>query len=203
MYRGENAPIMKFTTPTENQVFHVGDTVNISVQIGTPKGIVSVDFYTDDMLIKHATFPPYSAQWTIDNNVTAGSHTVKAEVLDTGGKKGVGIVKIFVEKQLPTIRITDPINNAVVLKPTMNVTIGVGSTPLVTNVSVDIFVKDESESIYKLCGPFDIAVGSSKTVNCNISGLSSGKGYYIFAKSLVGVDPIQSEYVYITVSDPS
>lgn len=204
MYRGGgDTPIVNFISPSSGQVFHVGDTVNMQAAVGTPKGIVYVDYYVDGILVKHSTAPPYNAQWTIDSSVTAGIHTLKAYALDSGGKTGSGTVVITVEKQLPSLQITSPTDGSTAPKPKLNVVVAVGETPLVESVSVDIYTQLVPDGpVLKLAEAVSINVGSSKTIECNIAELITGKEYKLWATAKAGVDSITSAPVFVTIADP-
>ena len=187
MYRGPGGDLtVNFTSPPSGAIYNVGDSVYMEASVGTPAGIVSVKFYVDGTLIKTATQAPYSATIVIDDSYTAGTHTLRAEGLDTAGKTGTGTVNIIVQKNLPTITLSaaNPIGN-----PTGVISINISDTGGVSNLK--IYAKQlDTQLIYTV---YNGAVTGS--YNWTTSGYPAGTPFSIWGVIKVGVDSVTSNEV--------
>lgn len=87
-------PSVSFVTPTDGQVFTVGDNLNVQVNASDTDGnVVGVELFYDNISQGVETGP---FNWTI-NNLAEGSHTLVAYATDDDGASAQAMVAITVE----------------------------------------------------------------------------------------------------------
>lgn len=198
MYRGPADDLLvSFTSPPAGSTYSVGSSVYMEASVGTPNGIVSVKFYVDGNLIKTATQAPYSATLAIDSSFTAGTHTLRAEGLDTAGKTGSGVVTFSVQKDLPTIAVS---GGPTIVK-TGSISISSSNPSKIT--SLIVYARNASNPDDKGKPIYSGPMTSSFTWNTQTPPkIPDGSTYTVWAVAMAGVDPIKSSEIIITILVP-
>ncbi|MBI3038986.1 S8 family serine peptidase [bacterium] len=104
---------VNLTAPSNNAVITLGDGITITVAATAPGGSVTkVEFYDGNTMLGQSTISPYSYTWT---NPSAGNHVLTAKAYDSlGAVKTSPSVNVTVNT-LPSVSITAPANNAVIV----------------------------------------------------------------------------------------
>lgn len=109
---GNNAPNVSITDPDDNDVFLVGNNIQIKASASDSDGSISkVRFFANGNLIGEDTGSPYQVTW---NKPAVGEYKLTAQAIDNGGFSGVSNeieVTITAEPQEPEVSLTDPDNN--------------------------------------------------------------------------------------------
>jgi hypothetical protein len=78
-----NMPTVSLTSPTANQTYTAGSSVQLAATASETGGTISkVEFFAGSTLLSTATASPYTFTWT---NVAAGSYSLTAEAFDAAG----------------------------------------------------------------------------------------------------------------------
>jgi YD repeat-containing protein len=108
-----NPPTVSLSSPTNNQVFTAGTTVQLAANASDTGGsITKVEFFQGTTKLGEDTTSPYTYNWT---NVPAGSYVLTARATDNGGATATSnAVNITVNTPNvpPTVTIAAPTNNA-------------------------------------------------------------------------------------------
>lgn len=99
----ENAgPSVEITSPQDEEIFQLGDTVFISANASDPDGTIrDIQFYINGIKDSVFTSPPYSYEWyTIDEN--NGAFDITAIAVDDNGEDDIARATIFL-KDLGTV----------------------------------------------------------------------------------------------------
>jgi len=95
-------PNVEITSPQNEEIFQLGDTVFISANANDPDGNVrDIQFYINGIKDSVFTSPPYSYEWyTIDEN--NGEYEITAIAVDDNGEDGIDGATIYL-KDLGTV----------------------------------------------------------------------------------------------------
>jgi hypothetical protein len=99
-------PAITLTAPTDGQVFPTPATVKIDAQVTKGSGAITKVLLLGDgrpLATLHAE--PYTFTW---ERVPAGPHAITATVIDEFGQTATASVRITVQNQAPTVRLTKP-----------------------------------------------------------------------------------------------
>ena len=99
-------PQVTITSPQDNAVYQVGDTVTITASVDSPGNIAidQVEFFKGTTSLGTVSNPPYSYTTDLD---TSGSQTIRVEATDVQGNTGDATVSITVRSGSDPNDITD------------------------------------------------------------------------------------------------
>ncbi|MBO9703726.1 MAG: cellulase family glycosylhydrolase [Sporocytophaga sp.] len=112
----ENQPsVIQVKSPTDNSTVKVGASVNFDISVSDPDGgIAKVEYYDGTTLIGTSSTAPFNINWTVSGT---GSHNITIKVTDSNGGVTISspLALTAVANQSPTVKITSPKNNAILL----------------------------------------------------------------------------------------
>ncbi|WP_051312935.1 Ig-like domain-containing protein [Sporocytophaga myxococcoides] len=112
----ENQPsVILVNSPANNTTVKVGSSVNFDISVVDPDGsIAKVEYYDGTILIGTSTSAPFNINWTFTGT---GAHNITIKVTDGNGGVTISspIALTAVTNQSPTVKITSPKNNAILL----------------------------------------------------------------------------------------
>ncbi len=113
-------PSVSITAPANNAFFNAPAEVSITAAASDPDGSVAkVEFYSGSTLLGSDNSAPYSYSWT---NVTAGTYSVTAKVIDNKGASAVSdpvTVKVN-DPSIPSLSSTENLTQSVVQGSAIN-----------------------------------------------------------------------------------
>ncbi|MHB9025224.1 MAG: Ig-like domain-containing protein, partial [Armatimonadota bacterium] len=114
-------PTVSITAPAEGTVYpNAPATVSIMADAADSDGTISkVEFYQGANLLNTDTLAPYSYDWT---DVPAGSYALTAKAYDNDNVPTTSSVVNIRVNAPPTVSITSPTNNAVILGDSLTIT---------------------------------------------------------------------------------
>ena len=114
------APTVKLTAPANNSAYTAPATINLAATATDSDGsIAKVEFYRGTTKLSTATVAPYTYTWS---NVAGGTYSLTANATDDKGAITTSVAVTVKVNKAPTVALTAPANNAVLVGPT-NVTI--------------------------------------------------------------------------------
>ncbi len=108
------APSVAITSPTNGAVFSQGTTIAITATAGDAEGnLASLQLLANGLELTLLTNGPFAFDWT---NAPAGTHQLTAVATDALGlSTTAAVVTISVTNIAPTVTITNPTNNTMVV----------------------------------------------------------------------------------------
>ena len=108
-------PTVRLTSPPENASFPAPATVTLVADARDPDGSVRmVEFFANAVSLGAVTNTPFSLTWT---NVAVGNYALTARATDDRGGVSTSAVVHITVNVLPTVRLTNPAENASFLAP--------------------------------------------------------------------------------------
>ena len=105
-------PTVSITSPTNNQLIVI-DSVVVEVTVSDNVGVDRVELYVDGKLVGICSNPPWRFVWQVGD---LSAHTIQARAYDREGNVGTSpIVSVISRVSPPTVSITSPANNSVVV----------------------------------------------------------------------------------------
>lgn len=102
-------PVIGIVSPTENEVFYVGESITININTNDPDGIIErVLLKVNDQQINEFNFEPYSYVWSTDG-YPAGVYNIEATAIDNDGLSSSTSTQITLDVENPQI-VTLPIS---------------------------------------------------------------------------------------------
>ncbi len=133
------APTVKLTTPANNAAFTAPATINLAATATDTDGtITKVEFYRDTTKLFTATVAPYTYTWS---NVAGGTYSLTAKATDDKGAVTTSAAVTVKVNKPPTVALTAPANNAVLVSPT-NVTISASASDADGTITKVQFYRD-------------------------------------------------------------
>jgi len=115
------APSVTLITPTNNSIFMAGSNIPLSANASTSEGVVTqVQFFQGTNNLGVLTNAPYNLVWS---NVVAGSYALTAQATGDDGLSSTSAVVSITVDSPPTVSITLPTNNSVIVPAYTNVTV--------------------------------------------------------------------------------
>jgi len=110
------APTVSLISPVNNAVFNAPAAIALEATASDTNGgtISKVEFYNGAVKLGEDTTSPYIFDWT---NVGAGNYTLSAWATDNQGALTTSTAVNIVVNGPPSVALTNPINNAVILFP--------------------------------------------------------------------------------------
>ena len=109
------APAVSLTAPANNSTFTAQATIGLAATASDSDGAVAkVDFYQGATKLGTATVAPYTFIWT---NVAGGTYALTAKATDDKGAVTTSAVVNAKVDRPPTVSITAPANNAIIVLP--------------------------------------------------------------------------------------
>lgn len=124
------APTVAITAPVDNS--SVSGMVTITAEAVDNVGVTMVDFLVDGVVVGRDSTSPYINSW--DSNNSVGSHILSANAYDGAGniKSSAPLNVTVLDVQVPSIVITNPLNNSTVKRGAI--------TTITTNTSDNVGV---------------------------------------------------------------
>ncbi len=133
------APTVKLTTPANNSAYTAPATINLAATATDTDGtITKVEFFRDTTKLYTATVAPYTYAWS---NVAGGTYSLTAKATDDKGALTTSTAVAVKVNKPPTVALTAPANNVVLVSPT-NVTISASASDADGTVSKVQFFRD-------------------------------------------------------------
>jgi hypothetical protein len=108
-------PTVSITSPTDNQLIVI-DSVVVEVAVSDNVGTDRVELYVDGKLIGVCSTPPWKFIWHVGDLALNSNHTIEARAYDIAGNVGISpVVSVVAQVSPPTVSITSPANNSVVV----------------------------------------------------------------------------------------
>jgi RHS repeat-associated protein len=154
-------PTVSVSAPTNNAIFNAPASINLTaVAADTDGTIAKVDFYNGSNLIGTVTANPFTYAWTA---IPAGNYVITAKATDDRGSTKLSAAVAVTVNAPPTVAITAPLNNAVVVSP--------------GNITLTATASDSDGSIAKVefyQGPALVGTATAAPYSVSLSGLASG-----------------------------
>lgn len=174
IHTSERKPSISIASPSDGATVSGGTTIKVS--ISAPNGVKKVAYYIDNVSIGSNSSSPYNYTYDM-NNLSGGSHTIKAQIIDRGDFSTDSSISInVIPDTTPPGSITD-----------INISPGPGSG----QISISWNNPGDNDfsyiNIYKSTNPGFIPSGANKytnTTNTSITatGLLSGSTYYFILR---------------------
>ena len=133
------APTVKLTTPANNSAYTAPATINLAATATDTDGtITKVEFYRGTTKLYTATVAPYTYTWS---NAAGGTYSLTARATDDKGAVTTSTAVTVKVNKPPTVALTAPANNTVLVSPT-KVTISASASDADGTVSKVQFYRD-------------------------------------------------------------
>lgn len=154
------APTVSISSPTNGSV--VKDTISISVNSSDNYGVSRIELFVNGSLVGTDTIPPYS--FSLDTKAFAdGNLVLMAKSIDAAGNSATSSITVSVRNTIdvtaPIVRISNPINGAVVNKG--NVSVNATATDNIGVVSMIVYV-DGLQKASSASGSVSYSINASK-----------------------------------------
>ena len=133
------APSVSLTAPANNSSYTAPAAINLAATASDTDGTVAkVEFYQGATRLATVTTAPYTYAWT---NVPGGTYSLTAKATDNKGAITTSAAVIVKVNKAPTVSITAPSNNAVIVLPA-TITINASASDADGTVSKVEFYRD-------------------------------------------------------------
>ena len=215
-------PTVSIINPTNNSLFVAGSNISLSASASEAGGgsIKQVEYFQGTTSLGAGTTPPYSVTW---NNVASNSYALTARATGANGLMATSSVVNIAVHSLPTISITNPVNNMHMGSGPANVAISAAASDLFGITQVQFFQGTTSLGIV-FSPPYNtvwnnvpagnyaltaVALASdgftttSSVVNVIVDTDADGDGLSDYQENLYGTNPNSSDGFWIWVGTPN
>ncbi|MDR7097829.1 RHS repeat-associated protein [Lysobacter niabensis] len=149
----DNLPTVALSAPTAGTVINAPGSYTLTASASDSDGSINrVEFYQGSTLIGTDNTAPYSLLWS---NIATGTYSITAKVFDDRGLAKSSTAVSFVVNAVPSVSITAPAMNAVVVAPA-NVLIQTNATDPDDGIAMVEFYVDGQLRATDIAAPFEL-----------------------------------------------